>query len=86
MIEEMEPTKRNLVSITARFFDPLGIATPITISFKILCQELCRAKQSWDEILTGHHLREWSRLLQVMRSVGSITVPRCVLTQQVTYI
>ena len=41
MIEDSEPTKRSVVSISARFFDPLGIISPVTVLFKIFCQKLC---------------------------------------------
>ena len=53
MIEDSEPTKRSVVSISARFFDPLGIISPVTVLFKIFCQKLCEAKVGWDE---RHHL------------------------------
>ena len=84
-MENIEPTKRNLVSITARFFDPLGIISPITVSFKMLCQHLCRANQQWHEVFTGELLHEWNKLLQIMKLAGLITVPRCALTQQLEY-
>ena len=35
---EMQPTKRNVVSLVGRFYDPLGFLAPITIRFKILFQ------------------------------------------------
>lgn len=45
----LEPTKRNLVSVIAKFFDPLGVVCPVIIPFKMLCQQLCIAKVSWDD-------------------------------------
>lgn len=33
---ELQPTKRNVVSLIGRFYDPLGFLAPITIRFKIL--------------------------------------------------
>ena len=56
-IEDSEPTKRSVVSISARFFDPLGIISPVTVLFKIFCQKLCEAKVGWDEswhLCTGY--------------------------------
>ncbi len=54
-----EPTKRNVVSMAVRFFDPLGIVTQVTISF---FQELCKAGVGWDEPLNGDLLKEWTQL------------------------
>ena len=73
--EESEPTKRNVVSISVRFFDPLGIISPVTILFKVFCQELCEAKLSWDEPLTGPHLDTWNQLLTMLRDAKTITIP-----------
>ena len=28
----LQPTKRNVVGLTARFFDPLGVLSPVTVS------------------------------------------------------
>ena len=49
-MEDFEPTKRNLVSITAKFFDPLGIVSPVTILFKMFCQQLCTAKVVYEKL------------------------------------
>ncbi len=71
----MEPTKRNLVSITAKFFDPLGIVSPVTILFKIFCQQICEAKLGLDD---PPYLDKWTQLLSMLQGARTITIPRCV--------
>ena len=44
-------TKRNILSILAALFDPLGIMSPVAVSIKMLFQELCSDKVEWDEEL-----------------------------------
>jgi len=48
--------KRKAVSLISRFYDPLGVLSPITIRFKVLIQEL------WDEPLEGDVLKVWKEL------------------------
>lgn len=33
-------TKRHIFSLSGRFYDPIGIITPVIITFKVLIQEL----------------------------------------------
>ena len=35
------PTKRNVVSVAAKFYDPMGFLSTIIIEFMIFLQELC---------------------------------------------
>ena len=76
-IEDYEPTKRSVVSVTAKFFDPLGVVSPVTILFKMFCQQLCEAKVGWDEPLSGRLLEEWHRLRSMLRGAKAILIPRC---------
>ncbi|CAB4034050.1 Hypothetical predicted protein [Paramuricea clavata] len=46
---ELEPTKRNVIGIISRFYDPLGVLAPITVKLKMFFQELCQSKVEWDE-------------------------------------
>ena len=50
--EGLEPTKRNVLSVLASLFDPLGLISPVTVSMNILFQEICSSKFDWDETLT----------------------------------
>ena len=77
-MKDLEPTKRNLVSITAKFFDPLGVMSPVTILFKMFCQQLCEAKVGWDDPLLDQLQEKWRQLLSMLKGARTISVPRCV--------
>ena len=75
----LQPTKRNLVSLIGKFYDPLGLLVPITIKFKILFQKLCQDKLEWDEPLPDDLLQEWKQLVADLNEGGPISVPRSYL-------
>ena len=41
-VRDLEPTKRNVVSVAAKFYDPFRFLSPVVIEFKLFFQELCR--------------------------------------------
>lgn len=75
-LKKAEPTKRNIVSIATRLYDPLGIMSPVTVLFKLLFQDLCQAKVEWDDRLTGNHLSKWNHLTISLSSSKLVTVHR----------
>ena len=66
----LSPTKRNAISLIGRFYDPLGFPSPIIILFKVLMQELCKSKLSWDQLFEGRTLIKWCSIVD-----GLIKVP-----------
>ena len=48
-----EPTKRETLRQLAKIYDPLGIASPITLQGKIIYRDICDAKLPWDFELNG---------------------------------
>ena len=40
-------------------FDPLGLISPIAVSAKVLSQELCLERLSWDDYLPADKVRRW---------------------------
>ena len=75
-MEGSDPTKRSVVRAMAKFFDPLGIVSPVTVLFKMFAQQLCGAKVDLDEPLTGDLLRQWKVLLAVLRDAKAVKIPR----------
>ena len=59
LVKEIEPTKRHVVAIVGKFYDPLGFLSPTVVQFKMFCQ----SKLSWDEALIGELLDKWQSLV-----------------------
>lgn len=74
-LTELLPTKRNIVGIATRFYDPLEYITPHTVQFKILFQELCKERLEWDEVLIGSLLEKWKALVSSFQPI-TLTIPR----------
>ena len=45
----LETTKRNVMKISALFYDPLGLISQVTGRVKTIFQLLCKDKLDWDE-------------------------------------
>lgn len=46
--EKADPSKRGILSKVARIYDPLGLASPISLGGKILFLDVCDSKLNWD--------------------------------------
>ena len=79
LISAIEPTKRHIVGVTAKFYDPLGFVSPVIVCFKILFQELCSSKVDWDVPLSGHLLDKWRALVSGFQGITT-SIPRCYFT------
>ena len=56
--QDLKATKRNILSVSSRLFDPLGLLCPLVTKSRILLQELWIQKLDWDEsILLGKFQR-----------------------------
>ncbi|KAL5500691.1 hypothetical protein EMCRGX_G012286 [Ephydatia muelleri] len=72
LAKQVNPTKRTIVSIAAKFYDPLGIISPIVAKFKLIVQELCKMKI---QTVSGYSIRLVSSKTRVA-PVGEQTIPR----------
>ena len=56
----LQVTKRSLLTLSAKVFDPLGLLSVFTITMKCEFQSLCLEKFGWDVELQGNHKRLWT--------------------------
>lgn len=64
-------TKRAILAIGSKVFDPIGILSPVTIRFKLLLQVVWKQKLQWDETVPDEissNFREYLRDLLLLRS------------------
>ena len=81
-IESLPPTKRSLLRVSAKIFDPLGFLSPFTISTKMLFHNLCFGKVNWDERLEREALRKWNCFIHELLVLTNLQIPRCCLMKE----
>ena len=77
--EQHKLTKRELLSATAKLFDPIGWFGPIIVQFKILLQKLWVLGIKWDEILPPEIQERWNQMRADLRSLKDFTLQRCIV-------
>ena len=70
-------TKRIVFSITAKFYDPLGLISPVILQLKLLFQELCKSNVEWDEQLSEQFCKVWETIFSNLKNAKVISIPRC---------
>ena len=57
--EIVVPTKRIVLRIIARIYDPLGLCSPVVLRGKMIFQEFCRRDLGWDGNAPDDLAIEW---------------------------
>ncbi|XP_061395049.1 uncharacterized protein LOC133330652 [Musca vetustissima] len=69
-------TKRRVLSVIARLFDPLGWLAPVLITAKIFMQQLWLDDIKWDDELKTLSLLKWKSFLETYTDINKIEIPR----------
>ncbi|XP_018404424.1 PREDICTED: uncharacterized protein LOC108781050 [Cyphomyrmex costatus] len=77
-----KPTKRKILSRTALIFDPLGFVTPVTLTGKIIMQELWLLKIDWDESIPMELNTTWKEYESQIEQLDDVKVPRKILIEK----
>ncbi|XP_043065122.1 uncharacterized protein LOC122320761, partial [Drosophila ficusphila] len=77
-------TKRIALSTIAKFYDPLGLITPIVTKSKIFLQSLWKSNVDWDDALPEPILSSWGELTSQLSIVQNLKFPRFVARPQAT--
>ena len=69
-------TKRAILGATRKFYDPLGLLSPVIILSKIIFQTICKSKVDWDDPVDSFLHEQWLKLVQDTRKVGVVELKR----------
>jgi len=75
------PTKRNVLSVAASIYDPLGFLAPITARIKTIFQMICKDGQSWDDEIPKDIMRVWNEFINVVDKLRVLRIPRFCFVQ-----
>ncbi|GFX49229.1 integrase catalytic domain-containing protein [Trichonephila clavipes] len=78
-LQKRKNTKRFLLMAAGRIFDPLGFASPFTIRFKILFQEIWQRKTDWDEELLPDIREKFEQWCSEASFLCELQIPRYAL-------
>ncbi|XP_058810637.1 uncharacterized protein LOC131675615 [Phymastichus coffea] len=79
-------TKRSVYSDIARLFDPLGWLAPVTVTAKVIMQDLWIERCEWDEPLTEEVRCRWQSYCQSLSTLHTLTINRWLgLSRQKTF-
>ena len=70
-------TKRALLKLSAKIFDPLGFLSPFTIGLKVMFQILCCEQIDWDKELHRDSRDMFNSFVTDLQHLSNIMVPRC---------
>ena len=73
-------TKRILLSIIARLFDPVGFVSPVVMQAKIMFQQLWSLGLKWDEVIPSEMQDQISVWLQDLSVLRTFRIPRSYFT------
>ncbi|XP_025270370.1 uncharacterized protein LOC112639710 [Camponotus floridanus] len=69
-------SKRTVLSLTARLFDPLGWLSPVTVRAKIWIQAAWLRGVEWDDPLPEDDAHQWRGWQSELPHLGDIRIPR----------
>ncbi|XP_035219012.1 uncharacterized protein LOC118192210 [Stegodyphus dumicola] len=73
---ESAHTKRSLLSVSQRIFDPIGFTSPTTLIPKLILQKIWKMKLSWDENLPQGIEREFQAWLKRLHFLNYCKISR----------
>ncbi|XP_055590539.1 uncharacterized protein LOC129742636 [Uranotaenia lowii] len=80
--DDSQPTKRKVLSQTARLFDLSGLVSPVSVEAKMIMQSLWAANIGWDDPVKSDLLHRWEEFQKWLTQLGKLEVPRCVVAPE----
>lgn len=75
-------TKRNILSLAQKIFDPIGFTCPVSLIPKLILQKLWNQKTTWDEEITGDMLSQFKMWYVNIEFLKECKLPRRVSAER----
>ena len=69
-------SKRSVLSLSSKLYDPLGFVEPVAVKAKIMMQELWKHNLKWDEELPQSFKENWVKWLKELQNLTTLEIPR----------
>ncbi|XP_031348314.1 uncharacterized protein LOC116174518 [Photinus pyralis] len=77
-------TKRVILSIISKIYDPLGLVGPVIVTVKILLQHLWQLQVGWDESVPAFIFTAWQQFCKDLPIIATYQIPRRVTESPIT--
>ena len=77
-------TKRTILGVISKFWDPIGIFAPVTLRLRILLQSLWLLRKSWDDPVSKEIESSVLYIIEEMQALNRVKLPRSVKPDNVT--
>ncbi|GFX89717.1 uncharacterized protein K02A2.6 [Trichonephila clavipes] len=74
--EKEKITKRKILSLVSRVFDPIGFLAPVVIQPKILLQATWKTKEAWDDKVNDEIRKKFLKWRKQLKYFKNIKIPR----------
>ena len=75
-------TKREILSLLSRIYDPLGVAGPVTNVARKIFQDICKDGTNWDSAISESEQKKWEKFVSNVLKNPEIMFPRCIVQSE----
>ncbi|GFX23543.1 integrase catalytic domain-containing protein [Trichonephila clavipes] len=72
-------TKREVLSVIAKLYDPLGFLGPVIAKAKLFLQQLWQCKLDWDDVLPNSIANEWREFVTTLKCIEEVKINRFIM-------
>ena len=69
-------SKRSVLSLSSKLYDPLGLVEPVAAKAKIMMQELWKHNLKWDKELPESFKEDWVKWLKELQNLTPLEIHR----------
>ncbi|GFT08105.1 integrase catalytic domain-containing protein [Trichonephila clavipes] len=72
-------TKREVLSVIAKLYDPLGFLGPVIAKSKVFLQQLRQCKLDWDDVLPNSIANKWREFVTTLKCIEEVKINRFIM-------